>query len=216
MRDSLDIVEENSREIFDHRQKIQEDIEEFDTFFSGSISNWVINRDTLEGHGFVLSKDKPTDNRFDVDSYSSIGSESDKLSLYKMKLQIDLKARSSYDRVKVTSTEEFKDRYLQGGIMIDYKTSRAFQTVNPSGYVIFSRNIIGKDGKLMVSRVNTEGKQLWQTNTLMDFELVFCLATKNHLVLVGYNDTDNKPAFSGADGLRIIDLKTGSFVEVKY
>jgi len=216
IRDSLDTVEENAREMFDYNNELKDAMEDFDSFFSGSIRDLTTNKDTLGGSGFLLSKDKPVSDYFDLRNFNSMGSESDKVSLYKMKLEMNPKAHSSYDRIKITSTEVFKDKYLQGGIMIDYKTSLAYKTIDPKGYIIFSRNIIGKDGKLLVSRVDTDGKQLWQTNTLMDFELVYTTATKTHLIVLGYNDLDNKPAFSGADGLRIIDLKTGSFVEVKY
>lgn len=215
-RDSLNVVEENAKDVFDYNREVLEDIEEFDSFFSGDIRKWCTSRDTMDGYGFLLLNEKPTGDYFDLRNFNYMGSESDKASIYKMKLEMNPKAHSSYDRIKVVSTETFKERYLQGGIMVNYKTARAYQTIDPSGYIIFSRNIIGKDGKLMVSRVDTNGKQLWQTNTLMDFELVFTVATKAHLIVVGYNDLDNKPAFSGADGLRIIDLKTGSFIEVKY
>lgn len=215
-RDSLNAVEENAKEVFDYNREVLEDIEEFDSFFSGDIRKWCTSRDTMGGYGFLLLKDKPTGDYFDLRNFNYMGSESDKAAIYKMKLEMNSKAHSSYDRIKVVSTETFKDRYLQGGIMVNYKTAKAYQTTDPSGYIIFSRNIIGKDGKLLVSRIDTNGKQLWQTNTLMDFELVFAVATKVHLIVLGYNDLDNKPAFGGADGLRIIELKTGNFIEVKY
>ena len=100
--------------------------------------------------------------------------------------------------------------------MIDYKKARAYKAIDPKGYIIFSRDIIGNKGKLLVSRVSVDGKQLWQVNTNMSFDLVFCMATQTHLIVGGIINPDEKPTFAGADGLRIIDLKTGSFVEVKY
>jgi hypothetical protein len=136
--------------------------------------------------------------------------------MYKMKLEYNTKASSSWDRLLVKGQEAFKDRYLQGGMMVDYKTARAYRAVDPSGYIIFSRDIIGDKGKLLVTRISIDGKQLWQTNTMMSFDVVFAMATKTHLIVGGVKDQNNKPSFARADGLRIIDLKTGSFVEVKY
>jgi hypothetical protein len=214
--DSLGEIAKNAEDEFDYKKQIQDDLDDFDIFFSDGIDDWTINKDTMGGYGFLMDKKDPKDDDFDFSNFSSAGSETEKNSVFKMLLEPNKKSHSKYDRLKVVKTEALKERYLQGAFMVDYKTARAFRTVDPGGYIIFSRDIIGNKGKLLISRISFDGKQLWQTDAKMSFGVSFAFATKTHLIVGGIINQDAKPAFVDADALRIIDLKTGSFVEVKY
>ncbi len=216
IRDSLQRLEQNSRDIFNAQMDRLRKMEGFDDFFANDISDWATTKDTLRGFGFVLTKEEPNDENFDPSNPSSVGSESDKVTLYKMTLQENKKASSNWDRLKVTKTEGFKERYLQGGIMIDFKTALTYKAKNPDGFIIFSRDIIGNKGKLLVSRVDINGKQLWQTNAAMSFKVSFALATDSYLIVCGVVDQDKSPSFASADAIRIFDLKTGNLVSVKF
>ena len=216
MRDSLNGVEQAARDVFEAQRDLKRKLEDFDGFFSSDTEDWTVMQDSLGGYGYLLSKDQPTNDQFEPLDGSSMGSETDKVTLYKLTLETNKKSTSHYDRLQVTKTEGCKDRYLQGAMMVDYTTARAYRLKNPDGFIIFSRDIIGNKGKLLVTRIDVNGKQLWQTNAQMSFKIMFTTATNQYLVICGIIDHDKAPSFSVADALRIIDLKTGALVPVKF
>jgi hypothetical protein len=101
-------------------------------------------------------------------------------------------------------------------MMIDYRTGGAFHTSTPNGFIIFSRDIIGNKGKLVVTRIYENGKKIWQTDALMSYKINFTTATPDYLIICGVIDQDKSPSFASGDAVRIIDLKTGSLISVKY
>lgn len=214
--DSLQNIEANAREIFQAQQDLKRELEEFDPWSSSDIGDWVINKDTTGGYGYMITKEAPDDKNFDYSNFNSYGSESDKVQLYKMKIEANKESHSSYDRFLVVKTEETKDRYLQGAMMKNFRTGRAQQLKNPGGYILFSRDIIGNKGKLLVTRIDLDGKKLWQTDALMSFQLSFTMATDNYLIICGVLDSNKSPSYGLADALRILDLKTGAIVTVKF
>jgi len=217
IRDSIQDVERDAKELFDAQQDLKRDLEDFSAWSSSDIGDWVIMQDTVEGYGYLMAKEEPDDKNFEFSNFSSIGSESDKVKLYKIKIEPNKESHSSYDRFIAVKTEEAtSERYLQGAIMQNFKTGRAQQLKNPGGYIIFSRDVIGNKGKLLITRVDLNGKKLWQTDALMSFKLNFTIATDSYLIICGVINTEKAPSFSVSDALRIIDLKTGSIVSVKF
>ncbi len=215
--DSIQDIEENAREMFDEEQDLKEELEDFGAWSSSDIRNWVVMKDTLMGNGYLLDKDQPNDKNFDLSNFSSMGSETDKVNLYRMQLEVNKESHSRYDDYNVIKTETIgSDRYLQGGFMRNYRTAKIQQLKNPGGFIIFSRDIIGNKGKLLVTRIDLNGKKLWQTDALMSFDMAFTTATDAYLIIYGTFDQDKSPSFASSDALRIIDLKTGMVVSVKY
>lgn len=217
IRDSIQRVEENARELFQAQQDLTRELEEFDSWSSSDMGDWVINKDTTGGYGYLLTKDEPNDKNFDFTNFNSYGSESDKVKLYKMKIENNKDSHSLYDRLIVVNQEEAtSEKYLQGGILKNFRTARAQQLKNPGGYILFSRDVIGNKAKLIVTRIDLNGKKLWQTDALMSFEVKFAMTTDNHLIICGIIDQDKSPSYGVSDGLRIIDLKTGTLISVKF
>jgi hypothetical protein len=217
IRDSLRRVEENAEELFETQKDLKHDLEEFDSWFSSDIDDWTINKDSIGGYAYILDKDEPKGDNFDLSNFNSMGSESDKVKLYKRKIEANKDSHSKYDQLIITSTEEAtNERYLQGAFLKNFKTARAHQLKNPGGYIIFSRDIIGNKGKLLITRIDLDGKKLWQTDALMSFKVSFAMATDSYLIICGVIDKDKAPSFSGSDALRIVDLKTGALVTVKF
>ena len=216
-RDSIDRLKENAREDFQDMKSLIREQEGFSPWSSSRIDNWLINKDTFNRSAFVLDKDMPSNSNFDLTNYSSLGNESQKVNLFKLGLEVNPESHSSYDKFKVTKVEKSGDlRFLQGGILRSYHTARAYHLKDPDGYIIFSRDIIGKDAKLLVTRVSLDGKQIWQTNALMSFDVKFADVTKDYLIITGIINQDKAPSFSVNDALRIIDLKSGNLISVKY
>jgi hypothetical protein len=216
-QDSLRKMEDNARELFTVQQDLLRNLEKFDPSSTNDVRYWVTMKDTLNGNAFVMSKDAPDDKNFSLYGMDNLGSEDDKVKLSKLGITVNPKSNSYYDDYTVTKTETFKDlRFLQGGMMIDYRTGGAFHTSNPNGFIIFSRDIIGNKGKLLVTRIDENGKKIWQTDALMSYKINFTTATPDYLIICGVIDQDKSPSFASGDAVRIIDLKTGSLISVKY
>jgi hypothetical protein len=216
-QDSLRKMEDNARELFTAQENLLRNLEKFDPFSSNDVRDWVTMKDTLKGNAFVLSKDASEDKNFSLSDMDNFGSEDDKVKLYKLGIMPNPQSHSSYDDYIVTKTEQFNDlRFLQGGIMANYHSGGAFHTANPAGLIIFGRDIIGNKAKLLVTRIDENGKKIWQTNALMSYKINFTVATNDYLIVCGVIDQEKPPSFASGDAVRIIDLKTGSLVNVKY
>ncbi len=215
-QDSLRGLENSARDIFQDQQDLQRMLEDFDAM-SSDMSDWVTLKDTAWGNGYVMDKEEPDDQHFDISNFSSMGSESDKVKLFRLVLEVNQKSSSRYDHYIVKKVETLgTDKYLQGGLMRDYRTAKVYQTKNPGGFIIFSRDIIGDKGKLLVTRVDMNGKKVWQTDAQMSFKLNWVSATDSYLIICGIIKSDKTPFNAEADAVRIFDLKTGNLITVKY
>lgn len=217
VQDSLRNVKDYSQEIFNAKKDMKRMLEDFNPSSSDDLGDWVVMKDTAEGNAYVLEQKEPDDKNFQLYNFNSMGSETDKVNLYRMVLSFNPKANSSYDRYLVNKVELLgNERYLQGGMMRDYKTAKVLLLKNPSGFIIFSRDIIGNKGKLQVTRVDLNGKKIWQTDAQMSLDVNSAMATDNHLIITGIINQDKSPSFSVSDALRVFDLKTGALITVKY
>lgn len=55
--------------------------------------------------------------------------------------------------------------YLNGGFLTDKQTAKAIHLQNPSGFLLIHKTIIGENGEIIISRISTEGKEIWKLNT---------------------------------------------------
>lgn len=94
--------------------------------------------------------------------------------------------------------------YLQGGFLLSRETGLPFHV--PDGFLIVHKDIIGNEGKVQLTRININGKQLWTIQTglkdFYDWQL-----QGQQLVITG---TDNKNLSSGrVNLLLVINLQNG-------
>lgn len=102
--------------------------------------------------------------------------------------------------------------FLDGGFLADKETGYPIRTIAGS-YFILHKDIIGNEGKILVSRMNLDGKVLWTINSGLKAWHDWVL-NKQTLFVLG---TDNEE-LGGKDVnvLQIIDLATGSSVIYDY
>lgn len=216
-RDSIYKLQQNARDVFQDQQDVLQDLEDFNPWSSTDLNDWATAADTLFGFGFKLSKEEPNDDDFDLDHSNYLGAESDKVKLYRMTIVPNPDSHSRYDRLKVTETTSISnERFLQGGMLLDCKTAGMMRLKNPDGFIVVNRDVIGDKAKLIVTRMDKEGKKVWQTNALMSYKITFTTATDSHLIICGIIDQTKTPSFATADAVRIINLKTGELISVKY
>jgi hypothetical protein len=55
--------------------------------------------------------------------------------------------------------------YLDAGLLREEKSARPVRLEGPAGYLVMHRSRLGQDGTLLVTRVDLEGKKIWEINT---------------------------------------------------
>ena len=95
--------------------------------------------------------------------------------------------------------------YLQGGFLLNRETGLPVHL--PAGFLIVHKDIIGNDGKVQLTSINTNGEQVWTIPTgLKEF---YDWQLRGHqLVITG---TDNKDLGAGRINLLlVINLQNGA------
>lgn len=102
--------------------------------------------------------------------------------------------------------------YLDGGFLLNRETSLPIR-LNNTDFLIVYKNQIGNDGKIQLSRINENGKQLWTFDTNLKSWGSY-LFTGSRLVITGTNN----PELSGSDAnlLICVDLEKGTAVTYDY
>ncbi len=55
--------------------------------------------------------------------------------------------------------------YLDAGLLREEKAAKPLRLEGPAGYLVMHQSRLGQDGTLVVTRVDMEGKKLWEVNT---------------------------------------------------
>jgi hypothetical protein len=105
-----------------------------------------------------------------------------------------------------------KNHFLNGGFLIDKSTALPLR-LSPLSVLVVHKSKVGKDGTILLSRINLDGTILWTHDTQLKEWADWCGDT-SRLVILG---NDNKE-LSGSDVnlLISIDLKTGTAVKYDY
>ncbi|MEO7046115.1 MAG: PA2928 family protein [Ferruginibacter sp.] len=103
--------------------------------------------------------------------------------------------------------------YLDGGFLADKQTAKAIQLINPGGYLLIHRKIIGPEGEIIISRISKEGKILWELNTGVNKWIDYKF-TGNSLFIFA---NDNKEIGSDECSiLLLVNCRTGKINKYDY
>ncbi|MBC7904565.1 MAG: hypothetical protein H7Y27_14160 [Gemmatimonadaceae bacterium] len=97
--------------------------------------------------------------------------------------------------------------FLQGGFLLDKSTALPIHLGEPEGFLVVSKEKIGNDSEIILSRLSANGREEWRTKTGLK-EWLDWIYTGDHLIVFGAD----KKELSGeeANKMLIIQLKTGS------
>lgn len=97
--------------------------------------------------------------------------------------------------------------FLQGGFMLNPASGNVLCLSGPESFLVLHRDVIGKEGKLLVSRVDMTGNILWNAETGIPADMQDLILYKNKLVIFG---TTNSDLTSGeANTMVILNLDNG-------
>ena len=169
--------------------------------------------DTFNGkwYGLLSNSDleKP-DTRF---RYRSVYTETARNRFYEAETSIKDPSKKAIELV-IAEPQKINDAvYLQGGFLLNKATALPVHLTNQPGFIICSKEKVGYEGSIILTRVNLAGKALWSYNTKLKL-FGDWIYTGNRLIILG---NDNKEISStDANLLLIIDLQNGKAVMHDY
>lgn len=168
----------------------------------------TILTDTIGENWFGLLSNDKYQTLSDYFRIESNYEETSRNTLYSGKL-LPIERNNSYRKIDLTSlTQKGKSNYLQGGFLMDLNTARALRLKNPDGFYILHRDIIGDKGKLMISRIDLDGKCLWTTNTELPIELQDYTINDQYIIFSAATNSDLTAG--NANSIVFINRENGS------
>lgn len=96
--------------------------------------------------------------------------------------------------------------FLNGGFLLDKFSGRPIHLKDQPSFLVISKDQVGTEGKIIVNRVNADGKVLWMLNSELK-EWSHWIVAGNRLIILG---TNNKELSTGNINLLLsVDLDTG-------
>jgi hypothetical protein len=162
-----------------------------------------LNMDTLKGTWFgIYTKEEVTafGERFqDQPSYADPARRIFYTGKYEFKSDGELRI----DRTATTNVSG--SFFLNGGFLLDKLTGRPIH-LSDASFLVISKDQVGNDGKIIVNRVNGNGKVMWNLNSDLK-EWSHWIVAANRLIILG---TNNKELSTGNINLLLsVDLDTG-------
>jgi hypothetical protein len=200
--DSMELMTSNAKETKsrdDDVKRVRKNIRRIGSSF-GSIK---VNCDTMNGNWFGLYSNEEIQKRNNRFNYESVNDEAGRNKLFTAAL-------TSKDKYWIIAEEKMKTgdaMYLQGGFLLNKESGIPFHL--PDGFLLVHKDIIGREGKIQMTRIGISGKTRWTINTGLK-EFFEWQLQGNKLVITG---ADNENLSSGeVNVLLVIDITNGHIV----
>jgi hypothetical protein len=79
---------------------------------------------------------------------------------------------------------------------------------NPDGYLLIHQDVLGEKSKAIITRIDSHGKKIWETNTGVSTKIAHCMLSGKYCIITTNTDYMFSPHI-GKDALCIIDTETG-------
>lgn len=178
---------------------------------SPSYYNLKVNQDTINGKWYGLYGDAEFEKLYDRVQYRSENDET-----IRRKLFAGSYFKSKYNDWmidKENSKPAGNTSLLHAGFLLNKNTALPVNLPAPGIFLVVHKEQIGREGKILVSRVTAEGNVLWTFNTQLA-DWIDWISTTKKLFVFG---RDNKELSSSeCNVLWSIDLETGKAAKYDY
>ncbi|HEV7780855.1 MAG TPA: PA2928 family protein [Chitinophagaceae bacterium] len=173
----------------------------------GGFTGMKTNTDTLYGRWYALFTNEELEKAGEHFDHQALYNESARNKLFTA--VVTLKENNWIIAGEKTTAGEAV--YLQGGFLLSKETGLPVHLQN--GFLIVHKDRIGNDGVVQLTRITTDGKQMWSISTglkeFYDWQL-----RGDKLIVAG---TDNKDLSSGeVNLLQVINLQNGAVVAYDF
>ncbi len=170
------------------------------------------NQDTVSGIWYGLYSSKEIQQLHDRVAYRSENDETARRQLYTGQPTRSVSGDWMIDKDKTTAVAGTTS-FLHGGFLLDKKTAMPVHLDNPASFLIVHKEQIGREAKILLSRIGYDGKPSWTFNTQLP-EWMDWIFNGKELFVFG---VDNKNLSNGeCNVLWCIDLANGKAAEYDY
>jgi hypothetical protein len=210
IRDSLNQLKSKYRERDQNEDQLRRTYETLQRMNVG-YSSMRSNQDTVEGQWYGIYSQKELDELYQRVQASAAYEETARRNFYatnyyKGKFN-ELLYNKEESRIPTAGSV-----FLQGGFLLDKESAQPFHLSNPTSFLVVSKDKIGNNGSIILTRIDFNGKKLWEYNSNLP-EWVDWRAYDDKLFIFG---ADNKEIGSHCSLLQILDLSTSKVIKYDY
>lgn len=180
---------------------------------SKNYSNMCTAVDTFNGRWYGLLSNTDLEKPGTHFRYRNVHNETARNKLYSAPITLKDSSKRAAE-IEVGEPAKVNEAvYLQGGFLLDPATALPIHLTNAEGFIICSREKVGHEGSIILTRVDLQGNTIWTYNTKLR-EFAGLINPGKRLIILG---NDNKNISSGdANLLLSIDLLNGKAVMHDY
>ena len=180
-------------------------------FFMDDAADFGVNADTLEGKLYALTASVKNISP-GMGSIKTGNTGNERMTLYRLPYSTKSFGQNSFLNFSDT-TKLNSDTYINGNFLRDHLTGIAMHLSSPAGFLLLHKDIIGDKASVIITRIDTENKKIWEANTGLSTKISYCAVSGNYCVVAGQVSADKSP-FQGSDGFKIINMENGNLVNV--
>ena len=170
-----------------------------------SYNSIVLNNDTINGNWYGIYSNAEMEKLYNRFQYSNAYEETARRKLRKAGIRFEAK----YDAWMIDNENAQTQgslEFLQGGFLMNRLTATPLHLSNPDAFIVLSRSQIGREGKIIITKLGVDGKKYWEFNSGLS-DWTGWMLSGNYLIITG---TDEKELSSGEINLLItLNMQTG-------
>lgn len=196
--------------------KKEEEEEENDADAAETKINRLLNEDdygvrcdTFNNKLFAFAKNESAAKESSPD-HGDIAETAYRMKLYKADYAIrKLGMHNSFSIDSIQQTAQ--ETYLNPCFVMDTYKGSIIHLRNPEGYLVIHQDVLGETSKALVTRIDLEGKVIWEKPTGVSTKIANCTLQGKYLSIATNKDYMFSP-FIGKDALCIINIENGSII----
>lgn len=210
VKDSLQQLERQYRDNKRETEDREREIEQLQR--TGlSFSQIKINQDTLSLKWFGLYSDEELDKLNDRVNIQNSNDETARRKFFITDYSFSKNNAAIINKAAAKSTSSTD--FLAAGFLLNKTTARPIIVPGNNSFLIAHKDQVGREGKILITSINTAGKAGWTCNTALS-EWSDWVLSGNHLYVFG---VDNKNLSSGEPNILLcIDLEKGTASKYDY
>lgn len=179
-------------------------------FFMDDASDFGTAADTVQGTMYALAASPKA--ILNSSALQRDNNNNERMQLYR--LAYTAKSFGQHSIFSFADTVSLKgSSYLNGNFIKDTGKETAIRLDNPAGYLILHQDVIGDKAEVLITRIDTSNKKIWEVNTRLSRKIGYCQVSGNYLLLTGQLSIAEAP-FIGNNGFCIINLLDGKLTAV--
>ncbi|MFN8252326.1 MAG: PA2928 family protein [Ferruginibacter sp.] len=167
--------------------------------------------DAINGRMYIFAKDSAAAKNISP-PYDDLGEAAYRMKLFSTPFAVKkLGLHNSYTYGRIEKTGEAS--YLNPCFVKDNYEDRVIHLENPAGYLLLHQDVLGSNAKVLVTRIDTANKKIWESVTGVSTKISGCISRGNYCIITTNRDYMLSP-FIGKDAVCIINITDGRVINL--